>query len=59
MSFIPQGTHVSPHPNLKELKAVTDPEIKPLVALYLSAEYGHLSAAQTIMATMGKAAARR
>ncbi len=43
----------------KEMKTLTDPEIKPLVAAYLSTEYGHLAAAQTIMATMGKATTRR
>ena len=36
----------------KELAATTDPEIKPLVNAYLSTEYGHLSAAQTILASM-------
>lgn len=36
----------------KELATTTDPEIKPLVNAYLSTEYGHLSAAQSIMSSM-------
>ncbi len=43
----------------KELAATTDPEIRLLVTDYLSTEYGHLTAAQTILAGMTKAARRR
>ncbi len=38
----------------KELAATTDPEIKPTVRAYLSTEYGHLAAAQSIMDMMNK-----
>ena len=36
----------------KELSASTDPEILPMVRAYLSTEYGHLAAAQSIMGSM-------
>jgi len=36
----------------RELKATTDPEVTPLVRAYLSTEYGHLAAAQSIMDSM-------
>ena len=35
-----------------ELKATTDPEVKPLVRAYLSTEAAHLAAAQTIQGMM-------
>lgn len=38
----------------KELTGTTDPEILPMVRAYLSTEYGHLAAAQTISDMMGK-----
>ena len=38
----------------KELAATTDPEIQSLVRAYLSTEYGHLAAAQSIMDMIGK-----
>ena len=43
----------------KELAATTDPEVRLLVTDYLTTEYGHLTAAQTIMAGMGKTTGRR
>lgn len=43
----------------KELAATTDPEVRLLVTDYLSTEYGHLTAAQTIMAGMTKTVGRR
>ena len=43
----------------KQMKTATDPEVKPMIRAYLSTEYGHLAAAQTIMAGMGKAMGRR
>jgi putative membrane protein len=36
----------------KELDATTDPEVKPLVKVYLATEYSHLTAAQAIMGMM-------
>jgi putative membrane protein len=36
----------------KELDATTDPEVKPLVKVYLATEYSHMIAAQTIMDSM-------
>ncbi len=36
----------------KELSASTDPEVLPLVRAYLSTEYGHLAATQSILASM-------
>ncbi len=38
----------------KELAATTDPEVLPTVKAYLSAETGHLIAAQAIMGMMSK-----
>ncbi len=38
----------------KELAATTDPEVTPLVRAYLSTEYGHLAAAQSILDMMAK-----
>jgi len=43
----------------KELAATTDPEVRLMVTDYLSTEYGHLTAAQTIMAGMTKTVGRR
>ena len=38
----------------KEAAATTDPEIQPLVRAYLSTEYGHLAAAQSILDMLPK-----
>lgn len=38
----------------KELGTTTDPEVQLVVSDFLSTEYGHLSAAQTIMAGMNR-----
>jgi predicted outer membrane protein len=38
----------------KELAATSDPEVRLLVQDYLSTEYGHLTAAQTIQSSLGK-----
>jgi len=43
----------------RQAKTATDPEVKPMIRAYLSTEYGHLAAAQTIIAGMGKATGRR
>ena len=43
----------------KELAATTDPEVRLLVTDYLTTEYGHLTAAQTIQGSLGKMTGRR
>jgi len=43
----------------KELAATTDPEVRLVVTDYLTTEYGHLTAAQTIQGSLGKTMGRR